>query len=120
MTIDTSITVDYIPVDAADAEHLASALQHLADAFELPSPDITVWTTPTGLDGRVALAYRHPRQLPGINCLARIISHLLPGRDVRVEEEGSHGERWGQSATYRSGNHIRSGIKDWIEQHVTC
>jgi hypothetical protein len=116
MSMDTIISVDHIPTDRAEAERIAGALARLAAAFELSTPDISVWGTPDRSDGRVYLGcYHHEYELDGLDTLARIISRLLPGRDVRVEEEGHHDDYWARTATYRSGRCTRTGTKEWVE-----
>lgn len=41
MSMDTTITVDYLPADHAEAERIEAALTRLAEEFDLPDPDIT-------------------------------------------------------------------------------
>lgn len=62
--------------------------------------------------------YSHGYQLDRLDTLARSISRLIPGRDVRVEQEGLHDDYWAEVATYCSGRKTNHGAKEWVEHPV--
>lgn len=116
MSMDTTINVDHTPVDQAEVDRITGWLTELAQRYELSEPDVRVHTAQGGCSGIVQLAsYNHKYQIENLDTVARIISRLIPGRDVRVEEEGLHDDYWGECATYRSGRMIRTGRKQWVE-----
>lgn len=119
MSMDTIITVDRLPESDTEAERIAAQLHRLAEAFDLPDPDISVWVDNSGTLGDIRLGcYHHSYQIEGLATLARILSRLIPD-EVRVEEEGLHDDFWAETHTYRAGRRIRSGTKEWVEHDIT-
>ncbi len=118
MSMDTTITVDYLPTDQAEAERIGDALERLAERFDLWEPDVSAWVSDDGNLGAVYLgSYGHKCQIDRLDTLARIVSRLIPG-EVRVQEEGWHDDHWAETATYRAGRKIRTGSKEWVETDV--
>jgi hypothetical protein len=120
MSMDTTITIDHVPADQAEADRIAGWFELLAERFELWEPDVSVWVSDDRTPGRVYLAsYGHKYEIDRLDTLARIVSRLIPGCDVRVEEEGLHDDYWAETATYRSGRMVRTGRKEWVEHNIT-
>lgn len=120
MSMDTTITIDHTPADQAEADRITGWLTELAQRHEIWEPDVRVYTAQGRCSGIVQLAsYNHAYQVETLDTVARIISRLIPGCDVRVEEEGLHDDYWGQCATYRSGRMVRTGRKEWVEYDTT-
>ena len=119
MSMDTMITVDHVPVDQAEADRIAGWLGSLAERYEFFQPEIGAeWRSEKFL-GHVYLAsYDHKYQIDGLDTLARVLSRLIPGSDVDVEDEGFHDGHWAERATYRSGRKVRSGSKQWVDADV--
>lgn len=116
MNMNTTITVDYIPVDDHEIERIELALGRLADAHGLDSAELNVWCSKDRGNGLVMLAdYNHKYAHDCLDTLARIISRLFPSCDVRIEEESFYEDYWAHSDTYRAGRKVRTGYKDWIE-----
>lgn len=120
MPMDTTVTIDHIPETPAETTRARDTLTRLADAFEIPGPEIRVWADPARAHGEVQLAaYAHPYQIDGIHTLARILSRLFAPHEVRVEDEGEHDDYWGSTSTYHQGRLISTGTKQWLEHPVT-
>lgn len=118
MSTDTTITVDYLPRSQEEQERIAKCLGRLAERFGLWDADVNVWVSEDRRTGCVLLgSYGHKYRPDHLDTLARVLSRLMPA-DVRVEEEGDDDGNWGDTATYRAGRMIRSGIKEWVEQDV--
>lgn len=120
MPMDTTVTIDHIPETPTEIARAREVLTRLADAFEIPDPEIRAWADPDRTRGEIQLAaYTHPYQIDGVHTLARILSRLFAPHEVRVAEEGEHDDYWGQASTYRQGRLISTGTKQWIEHPVT-
>ncbi|WP_162903827.1 hypothetical protein [Leucobacter sp. wl10] len=119
MSMDTTITVNHVPVDQEEAARIARWLDELAERYEFFQPEIGVECRNEQFLGHVFLAnYDHKYQIDGLDTLARVLSRLLPGCDVDVEEEGFHDGHWAERATYRSGRKLRSSSKQWVDTDV--
>lgn len=119
MPMDTTVTIDHIPSTSAETTRAREILTRLADAFEIPDPEIRAWAGPDGQAGEIRLAaYTHPYQLDGIHTLARILSRLFAPHEVRVEEEGEHDDYWGRASTYQHGRLTSTGTKQWVEHPI--
>lgn len=120
MPMDTTVTIDHIPGTPAETARAREILTRLADAFEIPDPEIRAWADPARAYGEIQLAaYAHPYQIDGIHTFARILARLFAPHEVRVEEEGEHDDYWGQTSTYQHGRQISTGTKQWVERPVT-
>lgn len=119
MSMDTMIAVDHVPVDQEEAERIAGWLEELAERYELFQPEIGVECRRERFLGHVYLAnYDHKYQIEDLDTLARVLSRVMPGYDVDVEEEGFHDGHWAERATYRSGRKVRTGSKQWVDTDV--
>lgn len=119
MSMDTMIAVDHVPLDEDEAERIARWLEELAERYEFFGPEIGVECRSDKFLGHVYLAdYGHKYQIERLDTLARVLSRLMPGYDVDVEEGGFHDGHWAERATYRSGRKVRTGSKQWVDTDV--
>ena len=118
--MDTTITVDYEPIDQAEADRIEGWLRDLAGRYDLWEPDVNVRPASGRYSGVISLgSYAHKYEIDRLDTLARVLSRLLPGHDVSVEEEGdSDYGLWGERSTYNSGRLTRIGQREWVDHEV--